>query len=460
MACVALTGALASADAATAAPEPPSQQGGDRPAPIEPTGRRASMAAMQSGRLGCGTVITRSTTLTADVGPCQGNGIIIGSDNIRLNLNGHTVFGFPGPGSGNDGGIRLPNRTGVTVTGQPGRSGRMGTVSGFDGGVVVNGGSGNIIENLHVRDNVGSDVMSLGSEEQPDAFLGDGIVLLKSSSNRVVNNLVTNNGIYDGIGVYGLGANFNLVQGNTVTDTVGVFMNRSAGGAGILINHFFDQPVGTDELITGNEVIGNTSRANDGSGISLVGTLDGQIVGNVAEYNGLRYAASATFENNAFDLSANGIGVQAAVGRSGTETNLLIRNNVANHNGLSGIFVHAFNNRVENNQAFRNGAIGIFVRSGSQGSSVSYNDTGFNYILDLYDEIGANFAFAGEDYCPNEWFGNTWGALQPGSQEWDGIPYKPVAAYEPDCAALGGSGPGPVGPRDITPPPPGPVVGF
>ncbi len=39
--------------------------------------------------------------------------IIVGADNITLNLNGHTISGTPGPGDGNAAGVRVPNRTGV-----------------------------------------------------------------------------------------------------------------------------------------------------------------------------------------------------------------------------------------------------------------------------------------------------------------------------------------------------------
>ncbi|MDP9366755.1 MAG: hypothetical protein M3Q03_00525, partial [Chloroflexota bacterium] len=156
-------------EGAVAAPKepPPRQQGGQgdvqrvdsaqrpRKKPVEPKGNSASPAAMRAGRLSCGDVITKSTTLVADIGPCPADGITIGADNIRLNLNGHTISGTPGVGDGNAAGIRLPFRTGVTITGHPGNSGKTGTVTGFDGGVFVNGGSGNTVENLVVRDNIG-----------------------------------------------------------------------------------------------------------------------------------------------------------------------------------------------------------------------------------------------------------------------------------------------------------------
>jgi hypothetical protein len=41
----------------------------------------------------CGDVIRRSVTLTTDVGPCSGNGVIVGADNVKVDLGGHRVLG-------------------------------------------------------------------------------------------------------------------------------------------------------------------------------------------------------------------------------------------------------------------------------------------------------------------------------------------------------------------------------
>ncbi len=438
-----------SVGAAEAAPASGAPASGPRARkmPKDPTGRPASPAAVSSGRIGCGEVITKSTTLTTDVGPCPGNGIIIGADNITLNLNGHVVAGLPGPGSGNDAGIRLPGRVGVRITGHPGRSGKTGTITGFDAGVVVNGGSGNTIANLEVRDNIGSPVPAMDDEAYyapPTAELGDGILLLKSASNRIVNNIVTNNGLYDGIGVFGLGSDFNIVEGNTVQGTVGLFRNRSAGGSGIIVNHFLDQTPGTGLVISGNKVRGNTVRANAGSGISNVGHVDGEVVGNVVKENGLLALPFATDGegNTATEVAANGIGVQAGVGQiGGPETRMLVKDNVVTHNGLSGLFIRGGANVVETNRVFRNGAFGIYVL-GSE-NRIRYNTTGYNYIFDLYDfqgdliEVGAiDPALGVHDGCPNIWFGNTWGPVQPG-----GLLYRSETAYRPACTTIGGSGP-------------------
>ncbi|MDQ4132332.1 MAG: hypothetical protein M3179_03805 [Actinomycetota bacterium] len=38
---------------------------------------------------------TQDTVLDAELGPCPGNGIVIGANHITLDLNGRTVFGSP-----------------------------------------------------------------------------------------------------------------------------------------------------------------------------------------------------------------------------------------------------------------------------------------------------------------------------------------------------------------------------
>lgn len=45
------------------------------------------------GTLSCGDTITTDTTLDSDLIDCPNNGIIIGADDITLDLNGHTIDG-------------------------------------------------------------------------------------------------------------------------------------------------------------------------------------------------------------------------------------------------------------------------------------------------------------------------------------------------------------------------------
>src|SRR3954463_14789092 len=62
-------------------------------------GAQTAAAAVQ--QLSCGDTITTDTTLHKDLVNCPTNGIVIGADNVTLDLNGHTIDGdgtlTPGP---------------------------------------------------------------------------------------------------------------------------------------------------------------------------------------------------------------------------------------------------------------------------------------------------------------------------------------------------------------------------
>jgi parallel beta-helix repeat protein len=394
---------------AAAAPkdQSPSQQGGQgeerradpadrpprtRPAPPRSAGTPANAAATVS----CGQTITKNTTLTADVGPCAVDGIIIGADNITLNLNGRRVFGNSDQGeSGEFAGIRLAGRTGVTVTGHPGKSGKTGTVSGFEAGVVIDGGSANTVQNVTARDNIGRD-------DPFNAELGDGIIVFDSPSNRILNNVVAHNGIFDGIGVLGSASDNTTIQGNTVEDTVGPRPSDGStvggpAGQGVIVN---GADGATRGVITGTKTEGNTIRRNASTGIGNINHVDASIVRNTIEGNGLT------------NLAGNGIGIQAGLGfRIAFATRILVQGNEVHGNGQDGILIRegASENRIIDNDAADNNAAFEFFRS-----------------FDLNDE--------NPDCDQNVWSGNIWGA----------------GLFDPACVTAGGSGPpfplGPEGP--------------
>src|SRR5258707_456893 len=58
----------------------------------------------------CGSTITTNTTLTADIGPCPGDGLIIGRSGITLDLNGHHI-----EGSGDGTGINIGRMADIVI---------------------------------------------------------------------------------------------------------------------------------------------------------------------------------------------------------------------------------------------------------------------------------------------------------------------------------------------------------
>ncbi|HEV2068166.1 MAG TPA: SMP-30/gluconolactonase/LRE family protein, partial [Acidimicrobiales bacterium] len=138
-------------------------------------GNRTATAYTKVSAANCGQTITANTVLSENIGPCAGNGVLIGADGITFDLGGKRIFGFPHAGDGHEAGIRVQDRSGVTV--------KNGTVTDFDAGVVVEGGGSNAVTGMTIRDNIGPDFH--GSE------LGDGVAIIESPGNVVANNVLT-----------------------------------------------------------------------------------------------------------------------------------------------------------------------------------------------------------------------------------------------------------------------------
>ena len=292
----------------------------------------AAPAAPTTRSVACGETITTSTVLRSDVGPCSGDGIVVGADGITLDLNGHRVFGTAERGA--SAGIRLPGRTGARVL--------RGTVSGFDAGVVINRGSNNSVRNLIVRDNVGPD-------DPQNAEFGDGIVLFHSANNDISENQLLRNGIFNGIGVWGLDSNGNTIERNRVEGTVASSDRLFPGaGTGIILNAALelDDPR-RGESIANNRILNNVVTNNENSGISNISNVEGRIVGNVVEGNGRCVSTEFGLECNE---PSNGIGVQSLFFATPV-TRVLVEQNRVLRSAGRGIVVGSQQNRIVRNVA-------------------------------------------------------------------------------------------------------------
>ncbi len=244
---------------------------------------------------------------------------------------------------------------------------RNGTVSNFTGGVVVEGGSGNLITGITARDNIGS----FGS------LYGDGIAILSSTDNRVIGNHAFNNGPFSGIGVY------------SEIDA--------------------DHPRGTGGVSTRNLIDGNSSHDN-------ITTRTGTVNFAQTEADGLRLEPGTignTVTNNQF--YNNGLDGIAVFNRS---TDNVLRNNFTFANGRrtaarrgDGIRVFAGAHRtvIEGNRVTNNGGNGIIV--GSMSNTIRYNQAVNNGVLPPLNPNNANtFTYDLNDQTANcdanVWFGN------------------------------------------------------
>ncbi len=199
------------------------------------------VAPAAGAALGCGAVVTQSTKLSNDIGPCPGEGIVIAANNITVDLNGHTISGNPqARGSSDKIGVELRRVTGVTL--------ENGTVKGFDAGVALMGGSGNSVRRITAQDNVNYRIVT-GRNSQPEDItpdvgpycdFGDGITLFNSNNNRLENNVAFGNGPFAGISMV-FDSNDNVVSNNRVNDND--VMNQTRSGQGTTCGSEANGPV-------------------------------------------------------------------------------------------------------------------------------------------------------------------------------------------------------------------------
>lgn len=311
-----------------------------------------------ASHVACGDVVTSDVVLDANVGPCPDGGIVIGADHVTLDLNGHRVFGTEAPGDG--AGILVQGRTGVTVT--------NGTVSLFDAGVAILGGSGNRVTGIGAISNVGSG----------DTDFGDGIAIGSSSGNTVSGNRVVANGPFSGIGVFGAASTGNVIEGNAIVGNDAVDVTDAHHG----------DPSGTQQtdgirlepLTSGNTVTENVVRGSGLDGIAVFfRSTDNVVRGN--------------------DVRGNGFHDKT-------------------HRKGSGIilFNRADRNRIEANTVIGNAANGIVLRgplgaiAGAQDNQVIGNTTRGNGVL--VDPEAVFYDLRDDNFAPpcdrNVWQGNTY----------------------------------------------------
>lgn len=351
---------------------------------------------------GCGQVLTEGTTLEEDIGPCVGNGLIVGADGITVDLNGHTLIGWRGyaerfhadnfqkssqqPDEPGLESLNTGRETGIVMVGTENATVQGGTVKGFAAGVLLANASNNTLQDLTVRDNVGL----CGRCFSP---LGDGIVLFESPDNVIADNHLVANGLYDNIGVLGGRSKNTEITGNTVEDG-----RPAPGGTRLAYGIAVQVADGTGRVITGSHIANNTVRGNAGIGIRSVNNFDARIANNLVVDNGVRTSTP----------DAEGEGIQVANGRERVtdDTNTTIVGNTVRNNGRDGILIKARGNKIINNTSTDNG------------QNLGGDDAGINWF-DLRD--------ATSDTCEfNTWNNNEWGS----------------AGYTPECTSKTGLGPG------------------
>jgi parallel beta-helix repeat protein len=230
-----------------------------------------------ASHVNCGDTVTGDTTLDSDLVDCPGNGIMIGADDVTLDLNGHTIDGDGVLGceefySCDFGVDNTAGHDGVTI--------ENGSIGEFATAVSVVDASDNRVRRLLSSHNILGGMLLIAA---PGARIEDnsisanglttdqaGLIVFDSSAVRIERNSVSDNG---DIGMFLVGLNDSRVERNAVSGNpeAGVIMdgtgneisrNRAVhNGEGISIG-------GDNNTITRNHV-GDSRAGVEGGGLGI-----------------------------------------------------------------------------------------------------------------------------------------------------------------------------------------------
>jgi nitrous oxidase accessory protein NosD len=356
----------------------------------------------------CGETITGDTRLANDLIDCPNNGIVIGADDITLDLNGHTVDGVGIQESCPDD----PPCAGIAnKVGHVGLTVEDGTVQEFEAGVFIEGGRGHRVRRLAVSRNGDGILLFLAKASEVTANSLDenafGIFAGRSDNIRIARNSVSEFAEFGGCGIEVSRSERVLVADNAVLasepgaavvgDTCGICVcfgaahnriERNAvsgnGFVGVLLgfgeesnhneladNHIFWNRdgmilVGDTNTISRNRVV-DAVGADDGSGFGIVleSGQDNLITSNTIEGTAeagiwvappeveLPPVGNALRLNQVREAGADGILVES------TAADTLLDRNLAEGAGDDGIDVESPATTLRRNTADSNHDFGI-----------------------------------------------------------------------------------------------------
>jgi parallel beta-helix repeat protein len=340
-------------------------------------------ARAQASDLSCGETITADTTLHHDLVNCPTNGIVVGADNVTLDLNGHTIDGVGGPvpnptfGAPHTG-VQLVNHDGITV--------KDGSIRQFPaGGLEVTGARDIRLLGLATSQNgdlgiiVGAAVRVLIRDCSVDRSTGGptggaGLLLTNSSGPGIEHDggvrharVVDSSFRHNGDGIRSLDTKDSVIKGNLLSD------NRDAGiawtsssrdrlmrnrivrnGTGIIVN-------GDHNVIARNRV-SHSRREGVGIGSGRGNLLARNVIAGAArgirlsgEFERGRGGAQHTVIRGNRLRRADHDGVLVDL----TAKHTLLRHNSARHSHDDGFDVNDPSTKVSRNRAVRNGDLGI-----------------------------------------------------------------------------------------------------
>ena len=326
--------------------------------------------------MSCGDTITADTTLDSDLVNCPNNGIVIGADDVTLDLNGHLIDGDGAPAAGCDPetdwcdiGVLNDGYNGVTV--------RDGSMRGFDVGVVVGEARHNRLLGISSSRNLSFGFLifavtrslvrdSSGNHNIPPE--GDGMGLFGSRHLRIVDNSFRHNA---GPGIHVGDSNHNLIRGNRISHNSPGILMEEVDRNRVRRNRFVRNDAGIIVGPGSHNVIARNRLSEDGDGIAIEKGRGNLVARNVVVgaredgiYLGLGAPPIGGVDNVIRRNEVRGSGDDGFDVRR-KDNHSVLKQNVAVRSGDDGFDVESRSTKLKRNQARRNGDLGIAVRRGA-----------------------------------------------------------------------------------------------
>ena len=324
--------------------------------------------------IGTWNAVSKTCTLTTDLNKT----IVIDSDNIILDGNGHTITG-----SNSEYGIYLSGRSGVTI--------KNTNVRYFYDGIYLHDSNNNTLNGNNALNNT------------------YGIYLYYSSNNNLFNNTMKENS-YNFV-VYGWSDSHfnnqidysNTVDGkpiyyvknanNTVYDSstnAGFFYCISCLNVTIRDIELLKNDAGITFWNTTFSKIQNVTVSNNGDGIVLLESGNNMLIGNNVNSNDndgiyLEYSSNNTLiGNNANSNNGNGIDLYESGNNS-------LSGNNANSNNGNGIYLYESGNNTLSGNNASNNSNGIYLDYSSNNTLFDNTMAENSFNFGLYGESGSDF---------------------------------------------------------------------
>jgi parallel beta-helix repeat protein len=281
-----------------------------------------------ASHVSCGQTITTNTKLDADLTNCPGDGIVIGADNITLDLNGHTIDGVESGGPvceppfPEDNGIENPEgHDGVTI--------KNGTIQEFGRGIAGGYGRSKLLD-LTIRNNIttGIEIGSGTVEDSKDdnaierdvvtGYGCGGIAVVDGDNSSIKSTRVTDTQ-GAGNGIVLIAAKNSVVEGNSISgnEQNGIVMFDDSDNNRIERNTLSDNFEGISVFTdSGQELIKNNSASGGDDGVLLIGTDHNVVTGNTLSHSRLTGVAVISSDDNQIasnSITANGDGSEAGI---------------------------------------------------------------------------------------------------------------------------------------------------